>query len=174
MKSRRLKAKHIPYVMLALLVGFVILLALSPITGLRFDVILSGSMSSSINVGDLVVVTHHSPDHLKVGDVIVFRSPISNGQICHRIISISQVDGSLVFQTQGDNNEDPDPFTLQSDNIIGKVQLCIPAMGYVVQWLRGPFGILAIIALGAATFLMPEKSKDEKKEKMKEDVNGGA
>jgi signal peptidase I len=64
MKSRRMKAKHIPYVMLALLVGFVILLALSPITGLRFDVILSGSMSSSINVGDLVVVTYHSPDHL--------------------------------------------------------------------------------------------------------------
>jgi len=53
------------------------------------------------------------------------------------------------------------------------VHFCIPAMGYVVQWLRGPFGILAIIALGATALLIPEKSKDDKKENKKEDVNGG-
>jgi signal peptidase I len=174
MRIKNIKMKRITYALLGLLVGFVILLAVSPITGLRFDAILSGSMSPSMDVGDLVVVAPQSPDDLKVGDVIVFQSPIGNGLICHRIIAITQEDGSLVFHTKGDNNEDPDPFTLQSNSIVGKVQVCIPAMGYVVQWLRGPFGLLAIIALGAAALLIPEKSEDSKKEITKEDLNGGA
>ena len=174
MRIKNIKMKHITYALLGVLVGFVILLAISPITGLRFDAILSGSMSPSMNVGDLVVVAPQSPDDLKVGDVIVFQSPIGNSLVCHRIIAITQEDGSLVFHTKGDYNEDPDPFTLQSDSIVGKVQVCIPTMGYVVQWLRGPFGLLAIIALGAATLLIPEKSEDNKKEITKEDSNGGA
>jgi signal peptidase len=174
MAIKRIKAKRITYGILAVIIGFVILLAISPITGLRFDAILSGSMSPSMKVGDLVVVAPQSPDDLKVGDVIVFQSPIGNGLICHRIIAITQEDGSLVFHTKGDNNEDPDPFTLQSNSIVGKVQVCIPAMGYVVQWLRGPFGLLAIIAFGAVALLIPEKTEDKKKEITKEDLNGGA
>jgi signal peptidase I len=171
MAIKRIKAKHITHGILAVLVGFVILLALSPMTGLRFDAILSGSMSPSMNVGDLVVVTPTSADSMKVGDVIIFHSPIGGNLVCHRIIAISQEDGSLVFHTKGDNNEDPDPFNLEASSIVGKVQLCIPSMGYVVQWLRGPFGLLAIIALGAAAFLIPRKPEESKKESTKEDVN---
>jgi signal peptidase len=173
MRAKRIKAKHITYAILAVLVGFVVLLAISPITGLRFDAILSGSMSPSMNVGDLVVVTPASANSLKVGDVIVFHSPIGDNLVCHRIIAITQEDGSLVFHTKGDSNEDPDPFTLQASSIVGKVQFCIPSMGYVVQWLRGPFGLLIIIGLGAAALLIPEKPEKNKKKTTKEDVNGG-
>jgi signal peptidase I len=174
MRIKNIKSKHITYAVLGVLVGFVILLAISPVIGLRFDTILSGSMSPSMNIGDLVVVTPTSPEDLKVGDVIVFHSPNGGGLVCHRIVAIDQGDGSLAFQTKGDANEDPDPLPLDSDSIVGKVQVCIPMMGYVVKWLQGPFGLLMILALGAAALLIPEKPKESKKEVTKEDVNGDA
>jgi signal peptidase I len=172
MRRKRIGTKRITYAILGVLIGFVILLAVSPIVGVRFDAILSGSMSPSLDVGDLVVTTSTSPEDLSVGDIIVFHSPVNGNLICHRIISIGQEDGSLVFQTKGDCNEDPDPFMLSSDSIVGKVQVCIPSMGYVVQWLRGPFGILALISLGAAAFLIPDRPEDSKKETPKEGSNG--
>ena len=75
MVAKRITAKHITYAVMAFLVGLVILLALSPVIGVRFDTILSGSMTPSINVGDLIIVAPHSAGDLEVGDVIVFHSP---------------------------------------------------------------------------------------------------
>jgi signal peptidase len=173
MVAKRITAKHITYAVMAFLVGLVILLALSPVIGVRFDTILSGSMTPSINVGDLIIVAPHSAGDLEVGDIIVFHSPFGGTLVCHRIIAIEETGDTLVFHTKGDNNEDPDPFTIQSDSIVGKVQLSVPLMGYAIQWLRGPFGLLAIIAFGAAALLIPEKPKEDSKELTKEDVNGG-
>ena len=156
MRNRKAKARQISHILLAVLVGSVLFLALSPVFGIRFDVVLSGSMSPSLNTGDLVLVTEAPPIDLKEGDVIVFDSPLGTGLVCHRIVAVGQ-GSDITFQTKGDSNEDPDPFLVPSASVMGKVQVVVPWMGYVVQYLRGPFGPLLIMALILATMLIPEK-----------------
>jgi len=158
-------------VALGTMVALVIILAASPLFGVRFDVVLSGSMSPSLDAGDLAMVSPASADQLKVGDVIVFESPLGGGLVCHRIIVVNY-GPEITFQTKGDNNEDPDPFMVEPERIVGKVQLSAPYLGYAVQWLRGPLGLLAIVALMALTFVIPSDKKRKSKEKAKEDVNG--
>ncbi len=85
MRIKNIKTKHITYAALGVLVGFVILLAISPVIGLRFDTILSGSMSPSMNIGDLVVVTPTSPEDLKESlDIIASRKFKVSDLITHR------------------------------------------------------------------------------------------
>ena len=155
---------------LGLMVALVIILVASPLFGVRFDVVLSGSMSPSLDAGDLVTVSPTSVEQLEIGDVIVFDSPLGGGLVCHRIIAVSE-GPDITFQTKGDNNEDPDPFMVEPERIVGKVQFSVPCLGYAVQWLRGPFGLLAIVALMALMFVIPNDGK-RSKEKAKEDVNG--
>jgi len=167
MEKRKARTKHLSYVILFVLVGFILLLAFSPMIGIRFDVVLSGSMSPSLNTGDLVIVTSTSPPDLKEGDIIVFSSPLGSGLVCHRIVKMEQ-GNEITFQTKGDNNEDPDPFIVPSTSVVGKVQAGVPMMGYVVQYLSGPFGLLLIISLIVATILIPDANLT-KSAKIKED-----
>ena len=174
MRTRKKGTKTITRAIFLVLLSFILLLAFSPLFGVRFDVVLSGSMSPTIKTGDSVIVTSISPDDLKAGDIIVFKSPLGNGFVCHRIVMVDRTNG-LTFQTKGDANEDPDPFMVNSADVIGKVQVTIPAMGYVVQYIRGPFGILLLISLALATIFIPEKEASvEKKPKENYDAEGGA
>jgi signal peptidase len=165
MGKRKIGTKNISYGLLVAIVGLVLLLLFSPIVGIRFDTVLSGSMSPALDTGDMVVVTNVAPSELKVGDIIVFYSPITSGLVCHRIIDVEQ-GSELLFQTKGDNNEDPDPFLISSANVVGKVQADIPSMGYVVQYLRGPFGLLLILSLVLAVIFIPDKEEPKKSENM--------
>jgi signal peptidase I len=168
MGKRKIGTKHVSYGLLIAIVGFVLFLLFSPMVGIRFDTVLSGSMSPALDTGDMVVVTSVAPTELKVGDIIVFNSPIANGLVCHRIIDVKQ-DSELVFQTKGDNNEDPDPFLVPSVNVVGKVQVDIPSMGYVVQYLRGPFGLLLILSLLLAVIFIPDKDAAKQSKNMEND-----
>ena len=82
-------------------------------------------MSHKINKKDL--------NKLKVGDILHYRA--ENGEVIHRIIDIKKdKDGNLLFQTQGDNNNVPDSNLVEEDQIIGKVSIYIPYLGYPSVW----------------------------------------
>lgn len=94
-------------------------LALS-LLGFQRYVITGGSMSGTIERGDLVVEREVPVGGLEVGDVITYLPPADAGThslVTHRITSIDTADsGRTLFQTRGDANPDPDPwkFTLDS------------------------------------------------------------
>jgi signal peptidase len=166
--------KRIGNFLFVALTGLIILLSLSPLFGLRFDPVLSRSMSPALRTGDLVIVTSTSPKDLSVGEVIVFKSQVGGVLVCHLIVAPDAEEG-LEFQTKGDANEVPDGVFVEPEDIMGKVQASVPMAGYIVQWLRGPFGILAIVALAAAALLIPDSEQKEcEKETAKEDVNAGS
>ena len=73
------------------------------------------SMRPTFRNGDLLKIDAGSQD-LKPGDVIVFRKG-SDRPVIHRIVS-SETDG---FLTRGDNNSQTDPWTVQPDEVIGRV-----------------------------------------------------
>jgi signal peptidase len=122
---------------LVVLLALVLVATLSPFLGWRMDVVQSGSMSPSIGVGDLAVTVPSSPDALHVGDVVTFRCP-DGTLVCHRVVEINVTASTLI--TQGDANEGPDPDPVRFDQVMGRVVVSVPLLGYAFTFLRGPFG----------------------------------
>ena len=103
--------------------------------GAKPIVILGGSMKPAINVGDIVIVSKVSPSSIEPGDVIqYYREGI--GVITHRVVAVKYIDGKLNFVTKGDAMDEPDPWLVPSDFVIGKVIFVIPKLGWVTIALR--------------------------------------
>jgi len=93
--------------------------------------VLTGSMEPVLPVGSLLVVVPMSFDELKVGQDITYKT--AGGTVTHRIVAIDQA--ARTVTTQGlTNNVADTPVT--AENIVGRVQLCLPWMGYPVKILN--------------------------------------
>lgn len=101
-------------------------------------VVLSGSMSPTLEVNDLIVV-RKAADYA-VGDIVVYQTP--RDLIVHRIVAV-EAEG---FVTQGDANNTAD-LPIAAEAIQGKVVARIPGIGRLLSILRSPLGILSILAL---------------------------
>jgi len=96
--------------------------------GFRPSVIGSGSMSPTMNVGDITISVSTPPEAIKIGDIIQYQT--ADAQITHRVISTYTSAGSRWFITQGDaNNASDDP--INERQIIGKIVFTIPQLGWV-------------------------------------------
>jgi len=114
-------SKIISTASLAISAGFLI----SFLCGIRFLAITSGSMTPEINIGDVVVSTPVSISDVKVGDIIVFKG--DSNLVVHRVVGFSK---DNCFITKGDANENNDPLWACGDNVVGRVFLNIPLVGY--------------------------------------------
>ena len=140
--------------------ALVLFMAVSPAIGFRFDPVRSGSMSPAIEVGDLVISSSVDDGDIKVGDIIVFRH--SGMLICHRVIGINAEAGWI--QTQGDANEDPDPYTITYNDVVTEVGLVVPYTGHAVLFLKSVYGWVLIFVLIAAMLLLglyEDREKDD-------------
>lgn len=136
----------------------------SPVTsvyGHSFLVVETGSMSGTIEEGDLIVIS--KTDDYKTGDIITFLPEGDSIPTTHRII---RIDGDN-FYTRGDANgnaEDPRPVT--KDDILGEVVSVIPGVGLFFRWFAQDFGwiyfvgIVAIITIGVVLIKKIPSSKD--------------
>jgi len=134
----------------AVLLGFSMLLGLAvllgPHLGWQIDKVLSGSMSPAIKTGGAVVTQHVDPRAIAVGDVMTYHSPLDGRLTSHRVVGITSEDG-LLFQTRGDANEDPDPYSVSAANVVGKVRFSIPYIGYPAQFAKTVWGFIIMIAV---------------------------
>ena len=106
--------------------------------------IVSGSMGDAVPVGSTVLVRPVDVDELQVGDVISFRS--TSMIITHRICDIyTQGSGEKVITTKGDSNETPDADVVFPGQIVGRVALCVPVMGYVFTFLTSKLCLYLLI-----------------------------
>ena len=141
------------------------------ICGYKPIYIMTGSMEPYMMTDSLCLTKKvESLDDLKVGDVITFTvyDDLSqrNLKISHRIIEIAD-DGTI--QTQGDNNNAPDSFTLTINNVQAKVIGVWNGFANITHFLQSRYGIPTVIgfalaiALGcvAAKCLKPETKEDE-------------
>lgn len=60
-----------------------------------------------------------SPQDLKLGDVIAFRSPYASGIIIHRIIETGMDNHGWYARTKGDNNPSVDPGKVRFEDVTG-------------------------------------------------------
>lgn len=114
-------------------------------------VIVSQSMEPSIMRQDVIVTRRINEADIKVGDVITFKSTDSRYYgitITHRIEEIMTLEnGGIAYVTKGDNNNVADASIVNYDNILGKVIICVPKIGYIQYFLTRSYGWLFVIVL---------------------------
>ena len=102
---------------------------------------LTGSMEPAIPVYSFIVTEAVDPESLQVGDIITFRSTESKleGALnTHRITSVYEEGGQLMFHTKGDANAVEDSEPVSSINVVGKVVFISAALGTVVSLFSNP------------------------------------
>lgn len=142
------------------LIAFVlpfVLYAVPQLIGAEYSyVVLSGSMQPAMGPGDITFVDDVPPSAVEDGDVITFKRPADERTTTHRVVDVvDAADGSVAFQTKGDNNENVDQGVVTPGEFRGRVMefggalLVVPLVGYVLQFTNsGPgFVLLFVVPL---------------------------
>ena len=124
-----------------------------------FMAIAGKSMEPELQVGDLVLIEQVSPKEIKEGDIIVFEVPSPVRElynypsiVAHRVVKINTKENIITFNTQGDNLGGPDPFTVRTGDLKGKIGRVIPYLGYPILFCQSTQGLIAIsVILGLLT-----------------------
>jgi len=126
-------------------------------------------MFPTLKLGDLVLVRGCSTAF--VNDIIVFERPHnSEGEasllIVHRVVKTNSINGSVYYQTKGDNNPYPDYWTdyrgsayaydgmVSNKLLVGKVVYVIPYLGIITFFLQTPIGILLMLLLLTSSIII--------------------
>lgn len=137
-------------------------------------IVLSGSMSPTFEVGDMIIIQKTDPATLKVNDVICYLEEES--AVTHRIMEIQQVDGQPVFITQGDANNAEDIAPVNPDQVQGKYAgVRLAGVGDFAMFLQSLPGMLIFIGGPIVLFLLWDvgrrvlENRRRKGEKSKQD-----
>lgn len=133
-------------------------------------VIISESMIPSINVHDAVVTMRVSEKNIKMNDIITFISKdieTRGTPITHRVVGIVYEDESntkvLGYRTKGDHNNTQDFALIKPDEVLGKVYLRIPMIGYLQTLLTKPIGWFLVIVIPCLLIIGSDVTKIIKK-----------
>lgn len=113
-------------------------------------VVQSGSMEPAIMTGDIIISQRAGVYELN--DVITFHNS-SGDIITHRIIAVDQSAGNK-YSTKGDANRTGDDDFISDDQIIGKVILVIPRLGYLVSFSKTPLGLIILLLVPVIIFAL--------------------
>lgn len=144
-------------------------------------IIISPSMVPNINVYDAVLTMRVPTKYIELYDIITFLSKEieTNGTpITHRVVGIVETEsGDKAYRTKGDNNESEDRALIRQNEVLGKVMLRIPMIGYVKTFLSSKLGWILVVVvpcLGIVgydilkiTGLIKKRSVEEKTNKSK-------
>lgn len=114
----------------------------------------SGSMSPTINTGDMVIV--QPSKHFYQNDIITFVG--SSFTTTHRLINI---DGQN-FTTKGDANQVSDQEKINQSQVVGKVNYIIPKIGYLIMFTKTLPGLIILIIIPSTVIVWQELLKIKK------------
>jgi len=114
----------------------------------------SGSMEPTIMTGDIIVV--HAEESYAVRDVITFRGE-ENRIVTHRIAKAEEKENGIIeYITKGDANRTEDEGFVNSENVVGKVSLVVPKLGFFVGFVQTVPGFIALIIVPAVGLIALE------------------
>ena len=132
-------------------VSYAVILIIVLIAAQHLSVVVSGSMEPVFYRGDIVIlqkadffgIQEFDPNDVQVGDVVVYDASWYDQPVIHRIINITDINGTTMYVIKGDNNKRPDPYYVTANQItervvsVGDNLIVIPKIGYLSIWLRG-------------------------------------
>ena len=101
--------------------------------------IVTGSMSGTIEVDDLIIIKDKK--EYKIGDIVTYMKEGDKAPTTHRIILYDE-NGNFI--TKGDANNTRDAEPVSKDEVLGKVVFTIPAYGIFFRWITQENGWLYI------------------------------
>jgi signal peptidase I len=135
---------------LALFAAAVLPLAL----GLRTYAVKSGSMTPTIDTGDLVIDRTISPAEASVGDIVMFKDPEGGGKlISHRVRAVHERNGRTYFVTRGDANTGFEHWSVPDTGTIGRIVYRVPKLGFVLGGIGSAPGKIVLIVIPALVLL---------------------
>jgi signal peptidase I len=121
-------------------------------------VVLTESMSPSINPGDVVIATPPDRKTPQIGDVVVYTGKKFDGTevapFAHRIMAGDSVSG---FVVKGDNNPSPDVQKPKVADIEAVVLFTIPLLGKLLS----PQVLILLLVAGFGIWLIVDAFRDE-------------
>lgn len=96
--------------------------------------IATGSMETTLGVGDVAILKKCNGNDIEIGDIVQYQK--DNFTVIHRVISKYYDDGELFFITKGDNNKSPDVDPVSENQIISKELFGIKYIGYPAVFLN--------------------------------------
>ena len=131
--------------------SYIIILAVVLILAQHLNVVVSGSMEPAFYRGDIVAVEKSNllgihefdPKSVQVGDIVVYDAAWFDQPVIHRVINITEINGTTMYVIKGDNKDRPDPYYVTADRIKDRVikwgdkPIVIPYIGNLSLWLRG-------------------------------------
>lgn len=109
--------------------------------------VVSGSMEPTIKTGSIVFVK--PVKQYSVNDIVTMKSSEPRKTVTHRIITKIVKNGRVSYETKGDANKSADTQELLSQNIIGKVFLTVPYLGYPIGYSKTLPGLIFMIIIPA-------------------------
>jgi signal peptidase len=121
--------------------------------GYRQLIVQSGSMEPTIMTGDIIVIGRSNI--YQKNDVVTFRDS-EKSITTHRIYEVDTVGGEKQFVTKGDANRVQDNNVVSEKEVMGKVILTVPKLGYFIFFLRSRMGIAIFLILPACLIVVDE------------------
>lgn len=132
-------------------------------------IVLSGSMETQINTGDLVIVKEIDNNNLKEGDIVAFKT--ENVVITHRIVEKTEDEGKIQYKTKGDNNNTIDNGYITPEQIEGIYQFKISKLGNVAMFIQTPLGMITCLSIPIILMILVQMSESKEKQKhMEEEI----
>lgn len=135
----------------AVIAGALALIVVPKVAGATPLTVLSGSMTGTYEIGDVVIVKPVEPDELAIGDVITFQAQSDDPTLTtHRIVGLAFGSEGTEFVTQGDANNAADLSPIKPAQVRGEVWYSVPLVGYVSVWLAGGWlrNVVDLFAVG--------------------------
>ena len=128
-------------------------LSVPRLAGIEQYVVSSGSMEPAIPVGSMVYSAQTDPSTLEAGDIIVFyNNEAGSTPVTHRVVENHVADGEII--TKGDANEQNDMSPVIYSNVLGKLVLHVPMLGYIAAPLGTMTGKIAMGCVILAAYLL--------------------
>jgi signal peptidase len=137
-------------------VAVLMIVTLFPITGnYKIKIVMSGSMEPAIHTGSIVVIKPESS--YKIGDVITFgKDTKKDVPTTHRIMEMRAEEGKYVYRTKGDANKSDDVKEISESEVIGKVLVSVPFLGFVLDFAKKPLGFMLLVVVPAIAIIFDE------------------
>ena len=126
--------------------------------GVHLLVFRSGSMSPTIDTGDLALTRTVDATELRVDDVVSVIDSSGN-RVTHRVVNLAEQGSERQLTMRGDANQQPDAevYTVREAQ---RVVFVVPKAGYVVDWSTGPVGLVLLGGYGAFLLSVLLRRKD--------------